>query len=271
MTNPLLGKRYRILRGAVERAVLRKWGTLPRSEVARRMGLSLPTLRGIIRGHGVYNEATIERLEATLATDRMLLATAVDTGGGEIMPSFTALADLRAALIQRLIRFGGHFLVAQGSLRRANGLVHWAFSVQDEQREYRQLFSANNVPPHGAYALVDIDVPASAELDLVVSVVLPAPRGFDLAIDYGRLLLRDGQWTSTDIIGRESFHKRAAVRLPFVTFAPAAPGLRFLARANAAFGLTPRSCLPVADAEQRLMDAADPLVGFRARGLFHLG
>lgn len=270
MKNSFLGKRYRLLRGSVEREVLRRWGALPLNEVARKVGLSVPTLRRMMASQGVYNEVTLRRVEDALAVPRILLATAVDEGDGAAVPDISKLADLPSAAIQSLLRSAGGLFTAYDAARRAKDLIHWALGLNDEHRPHRRLVRTSNVPFGGAYACVDVEPSQGSHLDLVVSMVLPMPMSFDVAIDYGRLLLRAGRWRSDDIIGRETLDKPAGQPPCFITFAPGAMSTPFLIRGNVPFEARVGAYLPVKDGEERLRDGSDPLVGFRARGLFHV-
>jgi hypothetical protein len=149
-------------------------------------------------------------------------------------------------------------------------LVHWASSVHDEQRAHRRLFTASHVPAGGAYLRIEIHPLPANGLDLVISMVLQVPYGFDVAIDYGHLVFREGRWISQDIIGRETFNKPAGYPLSFITFAVVGASTTYLIRGDSAFGMRTRCYMSVDEAESRLVDATDALTGFRARGLFHL-
>lgn len=269
MRNPFLGRRYRLLEGAVEREIRRRWGLLPLQETARRLGLSVPTLRRMLRSEGVYNDATLRQVEDALSTPRILLAAAVDEGGEGNVPDMSLLSNLPAAAVQSILRTSGGLLTAFEVAGRARRLVHWALGVRDQRRPHRQLVHTGSVPFGGAYAQMHVDT-SDGELDLVVSMILPLPMGFDIAIDFGWLRLGDGSWRSDDIIGREVFEKRASGPRSFITFAPAGPGVSFLMRGSARFDARLVGYLGINEGEERLGDASDPLVGFRARGLFHV-
>ncbi|MBK8255773.1 MAG: hypothetical protein IPK82_24285 [Polyangiaceae bacterium] len=267
MENSFLRKRYTLVRGAVKRAVRERWGSLPIQEVAKRFQLSTPTTRKVLQSRGIYNEQTLLRLEETLTTDRVVLATAVDENTQPITPDLASLGDLPSPVLQKLFRVGGTIFTAG---KRASRLVHWAYSVQDDERSHRALVTMKDVPESGGYGLVEVKPQQNACLNMVISMILPIPAGFALAIDFGQLTLTADKAESHDIIGRETFQKAAAPHLTVVTYTIRDMCTQFLLRSDQPFEARFRECLGVNEAEKGLQDPSNPLVGFRARGLFHL-
>jgi hypothetical protein len=255
--------RFRILGPAFARAVANRFGDLPRGQVARRLAISLPTLRKLSRGDGTVNQVTITRLERALRAPHLTFAVRASDPTQAVIPSMTALpaGDL-GATIQALA--SNPMLAA--FFRQIGTHVHWRTHIHDAGRTYRDVVRAPTPwPATGAYARFAVDREAPT-LDLALSFALRGHNQFDLAIDFGLIRVDADAIAAGELIARRAMTVRRDAAAPsFLTWIPGHDH-EVLIRSDQPLPAAPVETLTAAAGEALLDRVA--AVGFRAMGYF---
>lgn len=257
--------RFRILGPAFARAIAHRFGELPRGQVARRLAVSLPTLRKLSRGEGTVNQVTITRLERALRAPHLTFAVRASDPTQAVIPSMTALpaGDLDATI--RALA-GNPMLAA--FFGQIGTHVHWRTHIHDARRTYRDVVRAPTPwPASGAYARFAVDADAPG-LDLALSFALRGHNQFDLAIDFGLIRVDADAIAAWELIARRAMTApRGAAAPTFLTWIPGHDH-EVLVRSDHPCRLRHVETLAAAAGEAQLDGAAT--VGFRAMGYFHV-
>ena len=254
--------RYRVLGAPLARALAERYDDLPRATIARRLGVSVPTLRKLVRGAGTINRVTVERIARVLHRPPESFAVA---SGDPARPVVPALIELPSNHLDHALRwFGANPLLARflGEIGRT---VHWQHQLVDEARPYRLEFAApSGLPVRGGY--VEWTLAADGALDLIVSYRVAGPGDLGLAIDVGALRADGTEVRAWELIARRAaVGPRTAGAVTFLAWVPAGDVL--LVRADGPCRLAGARAVADADAEARLDGHT---AGLRALGGFHV-
>lgn len=257
--------RFRILGPAFARAVAHRFGELARGQVARRLQISLPTLRKLARGEGTVNQVTITRLERALRAPHLTFAVRASDPTQAVIPSMTALpaGDLDATI--RALASNPMLAAFFGQIGTH---VHWRTHIHDARRSYRDVVRAPAPwPPAGAYARFAVDADAP-RVDLALSFALRGHNQFDLAIDFGLIRIEAAAIAAWELIARRAMTAPRGGGAPtFLTWIPGHDH-EVLVRSDHPCRVRHVETLAPAPGEALLDGGA--AVGFRAMGYFHV-
>lgn len=262
----LRSARFRILGPAFARALDRAFAGESRATIARRLHISLPTLRKLLRGDGTVNTATVERLEAALRVERASFALVDVDPARDVVPTMTALP---AAHLQATLHALAANPVVASLLAQIGRHVHWRNHVADPARPFRQSVTVPATwPATGAYARLAIDA-GDAPLELVLAFPLRALHELDLVIDFGLVRLDATTARTWELIGRRGVSQ--ARRPGPVTVLAWIPGhdRELVLRSDHPCRVRHVATLALTDGDTAL-DPPDPELGFRAMGYFHV-
>ena len=252
--------RYRVLAQAFAHAFAARFAEVPRARAAAALGVSVPTLRKLLRADATINEATVGRLERALGVGRLAFATEATAPGRPIIPAITALpAGQVDATLHALA--GTPMLAA--FFAQVGRHVHWRGHIADEARPYRQVLTGS---PTAGYHRFVVE-PAALPAELILSFSIRG-LGTDVAIDYGALVAGGGRARSWAYITREG-HEAALTRAAFSFLTWLGPGDEVIVRGDRPSAIRAAGVLARDDGERLLADEGEP-IGFRAMGYFHL-
>jgi hypothetical protein len=259
--------RFRILGEPFARAIHDRFGDLARTGVARRLSISVPTLRKLTRGEGTVNQATVARLEHALRAPHLTFAVRATDPTQAVIPSMTSLP---AGDLDATIRGLAANPMLAAFFRQIGTYVHWRTHINDPARPFRHGLKAPAPWPHdGAYArfAIDGDEPT---VELVLSFALHGPNHFDLAIDFGLCRCDATQTATWELIARRAATapRHGAVR-SFLTWIPGHDH-EVLVRSDRPCRLRHVETLTAAAGEALLDATPAHTVGFRAMGYFHV-
>ncbi len=256
--------RFRILGPAFARVIAHRFGAAPRTEVARRLAISVPTLRKLSRGEGTVNQATIARLERALRAPHLTFAVRASDPTQAVIPSMTALP---AGDLDATIRALASNPMLASFFQQIGTHVHWRTHIHDARRTFRDVVRAPAPwPAAGAYARFAIDSDAP-DLDLALSFALRGHNQFDLAIDFGLLRIDAAAITAWELIARRALTAPRTAAATFLTWIPGHDH-EVLVRGDHPWRLRHVETLAPA-AGEALLDAG-AAAGFRAMGYFHV-